>query len=108
MFLVGATGQLLTLILTIGVPIVFLFSGHQKVELTQNISNAEIRLNVVSGEQIEKKSFVIDFIDCEEINKQQFNLGLSPPHKNTFAVFLSDWISLWINSSGNKAPPAFV
>jgi len=108
MFLVGATGQLLTLMLTIGLPFVFLFSGHQKVELTQHTSVLEVSLDVVSNVQIENNSLVFDFADYAEINKQQFILDFSPPNKNPFAVFYLNCESLWKNSSGNKAPPTFI
>jgi len=57
MFFVGATGQLLTLILTVSLPLVFLVSGHQKIDVQQNKLNFEIQQNYLKISSFENDTF---------------------------------------------------
>ena len=63
MFFVGASGQLLTLLLTVFLPLVFVVTGHKKIELTHNTLNIEIQLNQISIDTGESCSF--DLVDIE-------------------------------------------
>ena len=106
MFFVGATGQILTLILTVCLPFVFLVSGNQKIEV-ESPSN----YLVVNQNQIEVSSFEIgtfnytaDFVYEEKCNLfaiDDFPIIQEFPVDN----FHVRWKSVYAKSSGNKAPP---
>lgn len=107
MFFVGATGQLLTLMLTVCLPFVFLFSGHQNIEIADSSNQIEIRqihhevsldeINAVSyfetnTSENQQSNFVFEKYKRKKTPLREFNIG-----SETF----------YIDSSGNKAPPLF-
>ena len=108
MFFVGATGQLLTLILTVGLPFVFLFSGHQKIEIQNPSSKLQI--------QQEKQKIVIDTsISFEEafnlvFEQQKINIGIKFVRlkKNLPGNSIKKHKRFLANYSENKAPPSVV
>jgi hypothetical protein len=106
MFFVGATGQLLTLILTVCLPFVFLVSSQPKLEVLQetvNFENQKKQQEITSSEIIssdfifnsieknQKISIEVDGIAIQKIPLLEFRV------KKTF----------YAESSGNKAPPSF-
>lgn len=108
MFFVGATGQLLTLILTVCLPFVFLFSPQPESELQQEtfvFENQKIHQKIDSHEI---SSFVLSFHCIEKIQenyKTEFEKSFIqkiPPK-----IFCLKWKSFYAESSGNKAPPSF-
>ena len=106
MFFVGATGQLLTLILTVCLPFVFLVSGHQKIEVQSAINYFTTQQNIQEIASIDVNSFNYsdDFIKEEKNHLFEFE-DFSTVQKFPFDNFLFKWKSVYSTSSGNKAPP---
>jgi hypothetical protein len=107
MFFVGATGQLLTLILTVCLPFVFLVSSHPKSELLQETLNFENRIfqQEVSSPEINYYTFDLNCADkLQDINPEINEIFIQkiPP-----AEFRVKWKNFYTESSGNKAPPIF-
>jgi hypothetical protein len=105
MFFVGATGQLLTLLLTVVLPFVFLFSAEQKTELLKEtllFDNIQTQQETVS---FENDSFQIHFDFVE--NLQDIKIGFEDTfiQKIPFTKVRVKWKSFCAESSGNKAPP---
>lgn len=105
MFFVGATGQLITLMLTVGLPFVFLFSGNGNVELAQQTLRIEahsVHSEIISVDVayycadqsniIEVENVPLIFREC---------LAKCLLHKD----FTEKWKAIYSKSSGNKAPP---
>mgnify|MGYP000979424242 CR=1 FL=1 len=67
MFFVGATGQLLTLILTVCLPCVFLFSAQPKAELKNETLLFEHHQNQQQLTSLENSSLQIHFDSIENI-----------------------------------------
>ena len=106
MFFVGATGQLLTLILTVCLPFVFLISGHQKIEVQSQANYLVINQNQLEISSVEISSFnyTDDFVNLEICHHFEFD---DFPIIQEFPVdnFHVRWKSVYAKSSGNKAPP---
>jgi hypothetical protein len=107
MFFVGATGQLLTLILTVCLPFVFFLSGNQSINITDSSLQIEVcqvqheiafnELNTVSSSEtsateFQHYNFIAENHLYKKIPLREFNIK-------------QDWF--YIESSGNKAPPVF-
>jgi len=107
MFFVGATGQLLTLILTVCLPFVFFLSGNQSINITDSSLQIEVRqvqheiafneVNTVSpsetsATEIQHYNFIAETHLYKKIPLREFNIK-----QDLF----------YIESSGNKAPPVF-
>lgn len=107
MFFVGATGQLLTLILTVCLPFVFLVSSQPKSQLLQKTLNLENRITQQEVSSPEIGCFVID-LNCAD--KFQYNYTEFKElfiQKIQLYEFRVKWNSFVTESSGNKAPPIF-
>jgi hypothetical protein len=107
MFFVGATGQLLTLILTVCLPFVFLVSSQPKTELVQKTLNFETQINQleVSAPEISCFAFELNSADKLQENDAEFyEIFIQKIHPAEFHV---KWKSFYTESSGNKAPPVF-
>lgn len=107
MFFVGATGQLLTLILTVCLPFVFLFSAQPKTELLNNnllFKHHECHQQVSS---IENNSVQIHFDSIDIIQNIDIEFEDSSIKKFHCGNFQVKWKSFYLESSGNKAPPIF-
>jgi len=108
MFFIGATGQLLTLILTVGLPFIFLLSGHQKSELNQNSKRFEVyqEINPYNFKsEVDSSSFTLVTYET----KQQNLILLNSPHeKNPFIFYLGEFNGIELTGSGNKSPPLFI
>lgn len=110
MFFVGATGQILTLILTVCLPFVLIFSGNQKIEVQ---SQANLVLVNQSVQEILITSYgtndhLVDFAADATLNLSfRFedipDIHIFPPD---FAH--TKWKSVYSSSSGNKAPPVIL
>ena len=108
MFFVGATGQLLTLILTVCLPFVFLMSGQSKVEVQSPAIYISIHQNhqEVSLNEISNYDINTDFVQEENsihFNFDEYSSNPKFPHER----FRVKWKSIYSKSSGNKAPPVF-
>lgn len=107
MFFVGATGQLLTLILTVCLPFVFLVSTHPKTELVQKTLNFETKITHQEIPAPEINCFTFDLEIADKVqytdiqNNEVFIQKMHPPG------FRVKWKSYYTESSGNKAPPVF-
>ena len=106
MFFVGATGQLLTLILTVCLPFVFLFSAQPKTEMLNDsllINNQELHQQFSSIENIS--------VDHQIETIENIMVSLPDLEESIFKKLPPDythikWKSVHLKSSGNKAPPA--
>ena len=105
MFFVGATGQLLTLILTVSIPFMMLVTGHQKVELYEKQISFDIEhlnrfeINIDNQTHFSGSDFVAENKKCHTI----FNFVRvlkTPPDK-----FRVSWKMIYLEYVGNKAPP---
>jgi hypothetical protein len=107
MFFVGATGQILTLILTVCLPFVFLFSAEPKSKLLKEtllFENIQIQHQNVS---FDNNSFQIQLATVENVDDTKPWLEDTFIQKITIAKNLIKWKSFCAESSGNKAPPTF-
>lgn len=106
MFFVGATGQLLTLVLTVILPFVFLFSGHQKIEIKPDSSLLIIQQDSEFLTQFEQNTTGYNFVFTTSLTTEthffENTVFLKYPDKILFA----DTNLFYLNSSGNKAPPS--
>jgi DNA polymerase I-like protein with 3'-5' exonuclease and polymerase domains len=107
MFFVGATGQLLTLILTVCLPFVLLVSSQPKLGLqleTANFQNQKKQQEVTSPEII-SSDFI--FAGIEKNQKISIEIGGIVLQKIPLPEFRVKCKTLYAESSGNKAPPSF-
>ncbi len=107
MFFVGATGQILTLILTVCLPFVFLISGQQKIEVQSPSNYLVVNQNQleISSAEISTFNYTVDFVEekCKLFEIDDFPIIQEFPIDN----FHVRWKSVYSKSSGNKAPPVF-
>ncbi len=107
MFFVGATGQILTLILTVCLPCVFLFSAEPKASLlneTLLFENIQIQQEILS---FENNSFQINFNSVENLQDVKIAFEFTFIQKIPVTKDLIKWKSVCAESSGNKAPPSY-
>lgn len=107
MFLVGATGQLLTLILTVCLPFVFLISGHQNLQVEQSSLNFEVFESPENFVVTNSDSFVASDLFSDEIQTEKIGFKHCVKRKIPHERFHVKWKILCINTSRNKAPPTF-
>ena len=106
MFLVGATGQLLTLILTVCLPFIFLLSGSSKSDLSGRTKLVEVHQNKLIEDSHDKTK--IDYSNfVGEVNNPvliapKYSLPLKLPLTTRHILISKDFP----NSSANKAPPS--
>lgn len=104
MFFVGASGQILTLILTVCLPFVFLLSGHQKINIEQSTLSFDIHQN------LEISSFDFNSTDIEQECSAEIDVKIFDFLEFEFIKIPHEYIQvnqkpISLNSSGNKAPP---
>ena len=107
MFFVGATGQILTLILTVCLPYVFLFSAGPKANLLNEtffFENIQIQQETVS---FGNNSFQTGIDSVKNIDETYADYEDSLNQKNPDTKNRIKWKFFCTESSGNKAPPAF-
>ncbi len=106
MFFVGATGQLLTLLLTVCLPFVFLVSGQQKltVETPANLLVIHQNQHEVTFAESIVFDYHTDFVAQEKTHQFEFE-DFPTLQKFPFDDFQVRWKSVYSKSSGNKAPP---
>ncbi len=107
MFFVGSTGQILTLILTVCLPFVFLVSSEPKAELLKDtllFENIQIQHETFS---FEYNSFQIQLAPSENDDDTKTWLEDTFIQKIPITKDLIKWKSFCAESSGNKAPPTF-
>ena len=110
MFFVGATGQILTLILTVCLPFVLLVSGNQKIEVQPSANNFTVTQKVqeLSFNESTTFSFTTESTS-DESNHFIFNFEYFPEIKQfPFDNYHVKWKSVYSTSSGNKAPPVIL
>jgi len=109
MFFVGATGQLLTLILTVCLPFVFLVSGHHKIErIPELLSYDAPRIHTgVTVPTVDEQSISVTWniakedLSCIPLCRAIHHL--KPPNFQDSLTIRH----VCLNASGNKAPPSF-
>lgn len=107
MFFVGATGQLLTLILTVCLPFVLLVSAQPKTELLQETLNFETQIIQLEVSSSVINCFVFDLNCADKLQNNEIEVNeifIQKIHPPEFRV---KWKSFYTESSGNKAPPVF-
>jgi len=107
MFFVGATGQLLTLILTVCLPFIFLVSAQPKTELLQETLNFETQITQLEVSVPEISCFAFELNSADKLQDNDFEfveIFIQKMHPTEFRV---KWKSFYTESSGNKAPPVF-
>lgn len=107
MFFVGATGQLLTLILTVCLPFVFLVSSQSKTILPQETVQFDLQKDYqeVSSNEINTIEFSFNCVDkLQNIKIELDEIFIQKIPQKKFCV---KWKSFYAESSGNKAPPSF-
>lgn len=107
MFFVGSTGQLLTLILTVCLPMVLLFSAEPKTELLKEtllFETIQIQHEIVS---FENNASQIHFDSIENLQKPKIDFEENIILKTPIPKDKTKWKSIYTKSSGNKAPPVF-
>lgn len=107
MFFVGATGQILTLMLTVCLPFVFFFSGHQNIEISDSALQIEVRQ--IQHEVIHHEISAVSYSEITAEETQHCDLILKDYtyRKIPLREFNVKKESFYIGSSGNKAPPVF-
>jgi len=106
MFFVGATGQLLTLILTVCLPFVFLLSGQPKNLLLEekalfDIQNDHQEITSTSINSLELSVYFDEIIENINLKVDDSYIKKLPPKS-----YRVKWKSFYTESSGNKAPPS--
>lgn len=110
MFFVGATGQILTLILTVCLPFVLLVTGNQKIEVQSSANYLTVNQNVHELTFSENTSVCFtNELASEDLNHVIFKFE-DYPEINQFIsyTFHVKWKSVCTSSSGNKAPPVIL
>ena len=107
MFFVGATGQLLTLILTVSIPFMMLISGHQKINFHKKNIKFDVEHVKNFNTNIDHQADSFDFVaSLENLKYSSFyyleKLLYLPPDR--FGV---NWKMIYLENIGNKAPPLF-
>ena len=108
MFFIGASGQLITLILTVCLPFIFFLSGDQSI----NISNSSIQIEVYQTHHeivYNEETNIILSYNADYIENQYSNfISVNSTYKK---IPIRDYNIkkdiFYIDSSGNKAPPVF-
>ncbi len=105
MFFVGATGQLLTLLLTVSIPFMMLISGHQKTNFHQKNLRFEVEQSSEFYLNIDKQADSVDFF-CSLENQK--NSSVFYPEKLIYMppdISRASWKMIYLENIGNKAPP---
>jgi hypothetical protein len=108
MFIIGATGQIITLILTVILPMLMLVPRHPKVEVITSYPKLEIHQS--HNNPLVNILQTADFSDDIRVKKQllpvvfnnQGNLNDTAQNKKV------KWKTFYLHDSGNKAPPSFL
>lgn len=107
MFFVGATGQLITLILTVCLPFVFMVSYQPKTELPKEKLLIENHKNHEEVPSLAISPFDLIFDGPEILQNTGTGFEGSFVQKIPHQKFKVKWKSFYADSSGNKAPPCF-
>ena len=106
MFFVGATGHLLTLLLTVLLPFVFLIGGNKNIDLPNNQFKSNVKTFTLKTERNLQRNLFHVFIDEERENSP-----VSEFEKKRTKIPIPQFQVLWkcnlLLCSGNKAPPLF-
>jgi hypothetical protein len=105
MFFIGITGQLITLILTVCLPFVFLVSSQQKTVFPEKAIQFEVQKNLQQVNSGKINSTKIDFSFSAHLQKLKIEIEKTFIQKNTLPKVLVKLKSFYTKSSGNKAPP---
>jgi len=105
MFFVGASGQLITLILTVCLPFILILSGNKEIDFQQNTGGFSIYQNQAENSFFNSNTFHCDHNFYDETQNNNIEVldfdVIKLPHFN----FRVKWKSFYHNNSGNKAPP---
>jgi hypothetical protein len=105
MFFIGITGQLITLILTVCLPFVFLVSSQPKKGLPEKAIQFEVQKNLQPSNCAKIYSTKIVFSLSAQLQKLKIEIEKPFIQKHTLPKVLVRLKSFYTKSSGNKAPP---
>jgi len=105
MFFVGITGQLITLILTVFLPFVFLVSSQPKIELVHETLNFENPIAHYDNSSAKINCFITHSYYSQKLQDIKIVVKEVVIQKMLPTEFRVKWKSFYAESSGNKAPP---
>ena len=108
MFFVGITGQLITLILTVSLPIIFLMSGNHEIKDTKQTLSFNNHQSHQEFSSINFNSFEFEQNYSAEIYKKNIKIEESDFIKIPYSQINVKQKLLYLNYSGNKAPPTSI
>lgn len=107
MFFVGATGHLLTLILTVCLPVVFLFAAKPDLVVSHDVIVSENHRISADNSSMNFVQAEIDLDFVAEKNEIHFDFENQVIQKIPLPDIVGSYHQFYIQSSGNKAPPRF-
>ena len=106
MFFVGASGQLITLILTVCLPFIFILSGSEKIDIQQSTISFYIHHDFEEVSSIDYNTFEFTQYSAE-IQTNKIDVEESEFIKIPDDRLNVKWKYSCLFDSGNKAPPVF-
>lgn len=106
MFFVGATGHILTLLLTVLLPFILLIGGNKNIDLPNHHFHTEVKRFTLKTEINSQYHLAQVFID-EKREDSKVSVFEKKPGKITLPKFQVLWKCNLLLCSGNKAPPFF-
>ena len=108
MFFVGATGQIITLILTVSLPFIFFIFGNHKINSEQPTLSLDIHQDhqEISSSDFTSYKFEQDY--STENYKKNIKIEDSDFIKIPHLLFRVKQKLLYLYYSGKRAPPGFI
>lgn len=107
MFFVGASGQLITLILTVCLPFILILSGFEKIDIQKSTLSFYVHQNQQEVLTVDYSSYDFTQYSSTEIQYNKIEIEDSDPIKIPHSHFKEKWKYFNLHDSGNKAPPIF-
>jgi hypothetical protein len=107
MFFVGASGQLITLILTVCLPFILILSGSEKIDIQKSTLSFYVYQDYQEVSTVDFNSFDFTQYSSSEIQYNKIEIEDSDPIKIPHSHFKEKWKFYYLHASGNKAPPVF-
>jgi hypothetical protein len=107
MFFVGATGHLLTLILTVCLPVVFLFSAKPSTIVSNDVAVSGHHQISTESPNVNFSQADVEFLALAENNQINIHPEIHVILKIPLVTNDGSSPQFHFQSSGNKAPPVF-
>ncbi len=105
MFFVGATGQIITLVLTVSLPFILFLSGNHKLNIEQPTLSFDIHQDHQENSSSDFTSYKFEQNYSAEIYKKNIKIEESVFIKIPHSQFKVKQKLICLDYSGNKAPP---